>query len=167
MVYKDFLLIFYMLHELIRNRFAMSLVISVFIAIILSALFLSGFLFVFNKQLGDKLYAGSEPLDNIAIVSIDDKSLQEIGRWPWDRDVHARLLEKIKGHAAIAAFDISFFEPSDDDAELDSIIANASASGTKIVLVSEYTSFSVNWPFWPLSLVIVRSEICVTVKFWM
>ena len=31
----------------------------------------------------------------IVIVAIDDKSLTEIGRWPWRRAFHAALLERI------------------------------------------------------------------------
>src|SRR5258705_3767363 len=33
------------------------------------------------------------PSDRIAIIAIDDTSIANIGRWPWPRDVHARLTE--------------------------------------------------------------------------
>ena len=31
--------------------------------------------------------------DDIIIIAIDDLSLQQLGRWPWSRQVHARLLD--------------------------------------------------------------------------
>ena len=32
--------------------------------------------------------------DRIVILDIDEKSLQEIARWPWPRDIMAKLLNK-------------------------------------------------------------------------
>ncbi|MCK5231918.1 MAG: adenylate/guanylate cyclase domain-containing protein [Desulfobulbaceae bacterium] len=50
--------------------------------------------------------------DSVVIVDIDDKSLAEIGQWPWPRDVIAKLVSAIhaKGAKAIG-FDILFAEP--------------------------------------------------------
>ena len=33
------------------------------------------------------------PLDNIVIVAVDEKSIKEIGRWPWKRDVQAEACQ--------------------------------------------------------------------------
>ena len=33
--------------------------------------------------------------DDIAVIAIDDQSIQNIGRWPWPRDVHANMVEKL------------------------------------------------------------------------
>ena len=35
--------------------------------------------------------ASRTPSDRIAIIAIDDASIANIGRWPWSRDVHARM----------------------------------------------------------------------------
>jgi CHASE2 domain-containing sensor protein/signal transduction histidine kinase len=35
--------------------------------------------------------------DRIIIIAIDDKSLKALGRWPWDRTTHARLLDRLSG----------------------------------------------------------------------
>ncbi len=35
------------------------------------------------------------PGDQVAIVAIDDKSIQHIGRWPWPRNIHAQAIEKL------------------------------------------------------------------------
>lgn len=49
----------------------------------------------------------------IVIVDIDEKSLAEVGRWPWNRDVIARLIDKLDGkyHVRTVAFDVIFSEP--------------------------------------------------------
>lgn len=50
----------------------------------------------------------------IAIAAIDEKSLGEIGRWPWSRTVIAKLVEKLKSDGArVIAFDIVFSEPEE------------------------------------------------------
>jgi adenylate cyclase len=46
------------------------------------------------------------------IVDIDDRSLSEIGQWPWPRDTIAKMVEQIAAQGAKAvAFDIIFAEP--------------------------------------------------------
>jgi adenylate cyclase len=49
----------------------------------------------------------------IVIVDIDERSLTEVGRFPWSRDKLARLVEQLTAHYGVAAvgFDISFPEP--------------------------------------------------------
>jgi adenylate cyclase len=50
--------------------------------------------------------------DRIVILDIDEKSLQEVARWPWPRDVMAGLVDKLFGkyQVAIVAFDVVFAE---------------------------------------------------------
>lgn len=49
--------------------------------------------------------------DTIAIVSIDDASIERLGRWPWRRDVHGRLVSVLKKAGARAVlFDVLFTE---------------------------------------------------------
>ncbi|SFZ74558.1 CHASE2 domain-containing serine/threonine-protein kinase [Chitinimonas taiwanensis] len=36
-----------------------------------------------------------QPSDRIAIIAIDQTSLDNIGRWPWSRDIHAQLIDKL------------------------------------------------------------------------
>jgi len=31
------------------------------------------------------------PSDRVAIIAIDQQSIDNIGRWPWSRDVHAKM----------------------------------------------------------------------------
>ncbi|OGT31686.1 MAG: guanylate cyclase [Gammaproteobacteria bacterium RBG_16_51_14] len=51
----------------------------------------------------------------IIIVDIDEKSLAEVGRWPWGRNHVARLLDELFNYyqVAIVGFDVVFAEPDE------------------------------------------------------
>ncbi len=40
------------------------------------------------------------PSDRIAVIAIDDRSIANLGRWPWSRDLHARLTDLLAGAGA-------------------------------------------------------------------
>lgn len=82
--------------------------------------------------LSDRLYGGRTPLEDIVIIKIDDVSINKLGRWPWERSVHARLLQKVKD-ARIIGVDVSFFEPSVNDTTLRA----AAESMPNLVLAAE------------------------------
>jgi adenylate cyclase len=49
----------------------------------------------------------------IVVVDIDERSLAEVGRWPWGRDRLAALTDELfsRQHAAVVGFDMVFAEP--------------------------------------------------------
>lgn len=48
----------------------------------------------------------------VVIVDIDEKSLQQVGRWPWSRQMVAQMLEQLTAAgASVVAFDVIFSEP--------------------------------------------------------
>ncbi|MDQ5988258.1 MAG: adenylate cyclase [Syntrophus sp. SKADARSKE-3] len=52
------------------------------------------------------------PSGEVVIAAIDEKSLSELGRWPWSRTVIAKLVDTLKKNGAKAVgFDIVFSEP--------------------------------------------------------
>ena len=54
--------------------------------------------------------------DDIAIVAIDNRSLEAIGRWPWPRSLHADLLNRLADmRPRSIGYDVLFIEPSPDD----------------------------------------------------
>lgn len=56
--------------------------------------------------------------ENIAIVVIDEKSIAEIGRWPWSRSVQALLVDKIAaGKPKVIGIDIMYSEPETPQAD--------------------------------------------------
>ena len=49
--------------------------------------------------------------NNVVIVDIDEKSIGEIGQFPWRRDIFAKLINKLNTlDASIISFDIFFSE---------------------------------------------------------
>jgi len=55
------------------------------------------------------------PSDRIAVIAIDDQSIANIGRWPWSRDVHAKMTEILaNAKAKVIANSTFFFEPQID-----------------------------------------------------
>jgi adenylate cyclase len=102
------------------------------------ALILSTFAFFnvfsgWNSTLTDTLYTKEEPFNNFLIVAIDDKSIQEIGRWPWNREVYAPFLVNLD-QAKLIAFDIAFFEPTPQDR----VLAGAMKDFGNTILAIEY-----------------------------
>src|SRR5579871_6004202 len=56
-----------------------------------------------------------EPAKNIAIIAIDEESLDKIGRWPWSRDVLAKLTDQLAAaKAKVIANTILLSEPQLD-----------------------------------------------------
>jgi serine/threonine-protein kinase len=55
------------------------------------------------------------PSDRIAVIAIDEVSIANIGRWPWPRDVHARMADLLAAARAKAIGSTVFFsEPQID-----------------------------------------------------
>jgi adenylate cyclase len=60
----------------------------------------------FQQFMPRKVY----PEDPVVIIDIDDRSLKEIGQWPWSRNQLAKLINQTYASAALG-FDIVFAEP--------------------------------------------------------
>jgi serine/threonine-protein kinase len=59
--------------------------------------------------------ASRTPSDKLAVIAIDDESIQNIGRWPWSRDIHAQMIERLhQGGAKIIGNTILYSEPQID-----------------------------------------------------
>lgn len=72
---------------------------------------------------------------DIVIVTIDDASLQSIGRWPWRRTVHAQLLQRISAQKPQAiGVDVLFSEPDLQSPQDDALLAQAIAQAGNVVL---------------------------------
>jgi CHASE2 domain-containing sensor protein len=55
------------------------------------------------------------PATNIAIIAIDDESINNIGRWPWSREVHAKMTDLLSAaHAKVVGNSIFYSEPQRD-----------------------------------------------------
>lgn len=55
------------------------------------------------------------PSDRIAVIAIDDQSIANLGRWPWPRDIHAKLIDQLAAAKAKTIVNTTFFlEPQVD-----------------------------------------------------
>ncbi|MFZ5755321.1 MAG: CHASE2 domain-containing serine/threonine-protein kinase [Pseudomonadota bacterium] len=53
--------------------------------------------------------------DQIAVIGIDDQSIDNLGRWPWPRDIHAQMIEKLHSAGAkVIGFTVLVSEPQQD-----------------------------------------------------
>ena len=74
------------------------------------------------------------PSSQIVVLAIDDESIANIGRWPWSRDVHAKVVEQLtQGKAKTVVHTSFFFEPQIDRGlphlqQLQSLVASANPS---------------------------------------
>lgn len=72
-----------------------------------------------EDRVGDSywaLSASSQTERRIALVDIDERSLREVGPWPWPRVTLARLVDQIKAAGAeVQVLDIVLAEPRPDD----------------------------------------------------
>ncbi len=72
-----------------------------------------------------------KPLDNILIVAVDEKSVNKLGRWPWDRKIIGQLFEKLN-LASIVGLDIVFSEKTNK--ESDDYLAEVIEDNDNIIL---------------------------------
>ncbi|MBS0335262.1 MAG: CHASE2 domain-containing protein [Proteobacteria bacterium] len=55
------------------------------------------------------------PLDRIAVIAIDDVSIANLGRWPWSRDIHAKMADILtEAKAKVVGNTVFFTEPQID-----------------------------------------------------
>lgn len=118
--------------DLKSNRWQLLLALVALILI----LQLSGFIPRFNHWLYDTLIASDTvaPAPELVVVAIDERSLRELGQWPWDRRVHAALIKHLhKDGAKAIAFDVLFTESSPNPGD-DRALAAAMREARNVVL---------------------------------
>jgi len=70
----------------------------------------------------------------VVIIDIDEKSLAEIGQWPWERNILAKIVDNLFDHynVNVLGFDILFAEKDEDPTDkILSQLANSSVSSSK------------------------------------
>ncbi len=132
-----------------RRRGIMTAVIVAVVVVVLRYVPLTSKLFFFSliENFAYDLaydYSVPSPPEDIVIVAIDDQSLRPeaeggLGRWPWERSVHAELLGKLR-NARVVAFDVLFTEPEkgngEDKRTGDDRFAQAIAEAGNVVLAT-------------------------------
>ena len=98
------------------TKFLKYLLITVLlsITIVLAYLYIPKTLESFDNRLRDYMFVlrGEEPhSNNVVVIDIDDKSLEQIGQWPWSRNVVSQMLVNLtQAEVGLIAFDIVFAE---------------------------------------------------------
>jgi CHASE2 domain-containing sensor protein len=92
-----------------------------FVGLLVALLFLAGARSDLIQSLEHKAYdlgvlaTSRIPSDKIAVIAIDDRSIANLGRWPWPREIHARMIDILTaGHARVIGYTAFFFEPQVD-----------------------------------------------------
>jgi len=87
-----------------------------------------------DRTAGDarfKIRGKADPGGEVVIVAIDEKSVNELGRWPWNRTTMARLIKGL-APAKVVGLDIVFSEP--ETKERDSSLADAVKKAGNVVM---------------------------------
>lgn len=103
------------------NSFAERTLLPVVIVILLSFLFPGIFRDWEAKTLDYRFqFRGNiETHPKIILIDCDDPSMAKLGRWPWKRDIHARVIDKLKSYGAeVIAYDILFSYPATENEDL-------------------------------------------------
>ena len=59
--------------------------------------------------------ANQAPGNKVAIIAIDDQSIENLGRWPWPRDIHATMIDKLSAAGAkVIGLTMLMSEPQTD-----------------------------------------------------
>src|SRR3982751_4929121 len=59
--------------------------------------------------------ASRTPSDKIAVIAIDKQSIDNIGRWPWPRDTHAKMIDLLaQAKARAIGYLVFFAEPENE-----------------------------------------------------
>ncbi|MBN1980771.1 MAG: CHASE2 domain-containing protein, partial [Chitinivibrionales bacterium] len=97
--------------------------ISLFIIVSLIVLYLFNVPFFYYMELKSldlrfKARGVMAPGNETVIAAIDEKSLSELGRWPWTRSTIAKLVDRLHRYGARAVgFDVVFAEPDENVAK--------------------------------------------------
>ncbi len=85
-----------------------------------------------------------QPATSVVVVEMDEKSYLELNQnynKPWDRSLHARLLQKLKGDGVpLVVFDVFFAEPT--EAKADAELELAMREQGRVAIAVESVSFS-------------------------
>jgi CHASE2 domain-containing sensor protein len=121
-----------------KKKKIVSLLISGAVCLLTLALWwLGAFQGLENKSMDYrfKIRGPLKPASDIAIVVVDEESIRRIGRWPWTRNIHSALIEKLnKAGAKAIVFDILFLDPDTDHPRADSDLGKTIARSPQVVL---------------------------------
>ena len=115
-------------------------IIALLCGLIAGVFLLAGLFATTDRMIHDHLYFGRRVQPDIVIVGIDDSSLQNVGRWPWDRATMAKLVTNLSA-AKIIGLDVNFPSASADPS-VDQTLTTAISAARNVVLPVDVTYLS-------------------------
>ena len=106
--------------------------------------------------------ASIAPSGTVVLIEIDQTSLDQLGRWPWRRNIHASLIDRLVSSGVQAiGIDILFTEPTAEDDSLARSIQNATAAGVRVVMPISITQNSTGiwYPVYPIPALGLNSQL--------
>ena len=74
-------------------------------------------------------------ISEVVIVGIDEASLEQLGRWPWNRAIHATLVDRLAAaKPAVIGLDLILTEPDHVNPRADAVLGDAIARAGNVVL---------------------------------
>lgn len=104
------------------------------ILVIITSLLFSGLFTDWENKTLDyrfKLRGNIPTHPDIVMIDIDDASMKAIGRWPWDRSYHGKMIDILaKSGVSAIGYDVLFDQPSDGGG--DAVLANAAMNAKNL-----------------------------------
>lgn len=116
-----------------KNKFFLYLAAALVMSILASSVnvYFSSYIAAFDGKLKDNMFLvrGSKPnADNVLIIDIDEKSLLELGQWPWSRIKVAQIIQNLTDSGiGIVGADIVFAE--EDQSSPSKVLSDLEISG--------------------------------------
>ena len=98
------------------------------IALLVTVAAAFGFFQSWQWKMSDALFVTTPAPDDVVIVGIDNESIQSFGAWPWQREIHARIIDALANVGArVIGYDVNFPEAKteQEDAALEQALARA------------------------------------------
>ncbi|MFV9474089.1 CHASE2 domain-containing protein [Advenella sp. RU8] len=116
------------------------LLISLFVLAVTALLSINkGLPLVYNRiyDFSIRLTQDKPASEEIVIIAIDDKSIADLGPWPWRRSTHANLLDSLQQSKSVA-FDLLFMDTLPEYAADDAIFADAIRNHGRVILANYF-----------------------------
>jgi len=122
----------------VRNTLR-SLFVAFCITFVIGGMFHFNVFYDIEMPYYDRASEETRPVDTrIVIVGVDENSLESIGQWPWPRDIHAQLIDRlIQAGVKGIGLDFLFAEPAKDPAE-DEALQKALQNRPHVVVASAF-----------------------------